>query len=138
MNKPRYTIYKTRTPIMIDGKIDGKIWDKAPWSDRFIDLISGEPVIFDTRVKCLWDEENLYLAVKVDNTNTLGNQTEKVELTLGEAVLTVDMVNKTVTGLTGIEAKVTDTAAEISIPFRVLDIPFAITGQTLPVFFHSL
>ena len=47
MNQPRYTIYKTRTPIVIDGKLNGKIWDKAPWSDRFIDLISGEPVIFD-------------------------------------------------------------------------------------------
>ena len=30
MNKPRYTIYKTRTPIVIDGKLNGKIWDKAP------------------------------------------------------------------------------------------------------------
>ena len=53
MINPRYTIYKTRTPILIDGKLDGKIWDKAPWSDRFIDLVSGEPVVFDTRVKCL-------------------------------------------------------------------------------------
>lgn len=62
MSKPRYTIYKTRTPITIDGKLDGKIWDQVPWSDRFVDVISGDPIILDSRVKCLWDEENLYIA----------------------------------------------------------------------------
>ncbi len=77
MTNPRYTIYKTRTPILIDGKLDGKIWDKAPWSDRFIDLVSGEPVIFDTRVKCLWDDENLYIAFRAEEPFVTGQLTER-------------------------------------------------------------
>ena len=77
MINPRYTIYKTRTPIPIDGKLDGKIWDKATWSDRFIDLVSGEPVVFDTRVKCLWDDENLYIAFRAEEPFVTGQLTER-------------------------------------------------------------
>jgi len=84
MIKPRYTIYKTRTPIVIDGKLNGKIWDKAPWSDRFIDLISGEPVIFDTRVKCLWDEENLYIAFWAEEPFVTGKLTERDSIIFSE------------------------------------------------------
>ena len=72
-----YTVYQTRTPIEINGRLDGKIWDRVPFSDRFIDVVSGEPVIFDTRVKCLWDKENLYIAFYAQEPFVTGKLTER-------------------------------------------------------------
>ena len=84
-----YTCYKTKTPIAIDGKIDKKVWDKAPWSPRFVDLISGQPAFFDTRVKCLWDERNLYVAFWAQEPFVAGQLTERDSIIFGENDLEV-------------------------------------------------
>lgn len=62
----RYTAYRVREPIKIDGRLDEPAWQRAPRSARFVDILSGKPVVHDTRVSLLWDDENLYLAYRVE------------------------------------------------------------------------
>ena len=89
MDNIRYTCYKTRTPIRLDGRLDGKIWDKAPWSDRFVDLVDGNPGPFDTRCKCLWDDENLYIAFWAEEPFVSASLTERDSIIFGENDLEV-------------------------------------------------
>ena len=72
-----YTVYRSNEKILADGRISGAAWDAAPWSDRFVDLITGAPAIFDTRVKCLWDDENLYIAFRAEEPFVTGELTER-------------------------------------------------------------
>jgi len=76
MKYPRYTIYKTRSAVPMNGRLEG-IWQQAPWSDRFVDVISGDPIILDSRVKCLWDEENLYIGFWSQEPFLAGDLTER-------------------------------------------------------------
>lgn len=58
-----YVIYKTSSEIEIDGKGNEDSWKQASWTSDFRDIEGGnkaEPQ-FRTRVKMLWDDENLYL-----------------------------------------------------------------------------
>lgn len=57
-----YKCYRTRSPLLIDGKLDEAAWQKAPQSPRFIDVIGGNPGIYDTRSALLWDDQHLYIA----------------------------------------------------------------------------
>lgn len=62
----RYTAYHIREPIKIDGHLDEPAWQNAPRSPRFIDILTGQPTLHDTRVTLLWDDENLYLGYRVE------------------------------------------------------------------------
>ncbi|GAB3317028.1 hypothetical protein GCM10027299_07950 [Larkinella ripae] len=62
----QYTAYRTAQPLVIDGKLDEKIWTKIPRSPRFVDLVSGKPVIHDTRAAVCWDADHLYIAFWVE------------------------------------------------------------------------
>ena len=62
----RYTARHVSEPIRIDGKLDEPAWQHAPRSPRFIDIISGQPEIHDTRAAVLWDEKNLYVAYWIE------------------------------------------------------------------------
>ena len=61
-----YTCFRTPTPIQIDGSLDKAAWQKAPKSARFVDMVSGNPGLFDTRTAALWDDENLYVAFWIE------------------------------------------------------------------------
>jgi hypothetical protein len=61
-----YTAYRVTDPITIDGKLDEDAWQKAPTSPRFVDILSGEPSALDTRASVLWDDDNLYVAFRVE------------------------------------------------------------------------
>jgi hypothetical protein len=61
-----YTAYSVSEPIRIDGRLDEKAWSQAPRSPRFVDIITGQPAIHDTRAMVLWDETNLYVAYRVE------------------------------------------------------------------------
>ena len=45
------TCYRTAGPIRVDGHLDEAAWLKAPKSTRFVDMASGAPGFFDTRVR---------------------------------------------------------------------------------------
>ena len=62
-----YTCYRTAQKITADGLLDEPDWSLAEWSDDFTD-ITGNPGLkpaLKTRVKMLWDDENLYVAAEL-------------------------------------------------------------------------
>jgi hypothetical protein len=56
-----YTCYRTRAPIVIDGRLADPAWQQAPRSPRFVDMVTGDPAFFDTRAAALWDDQYLYI-----------------------------------------------------------------------------
>src|SRR5262245_37394561 len=65
-NIARYMALRVTEPICIDGKLDEPAWRSAPTSPRFVDIITGKPVIHDTRAAVLWDEQYLYVSYRVE------------------------------------------------------------------------
>eukprot|EP01089_Gocevia_fonbrunei_P002709 TRINITY_DN12616_c0_g1_i2.p1 TRINITY_DN12616_c0_g1~~TRINITY_DN12616_c0_g1_i2.p1 ORF type:complete len:310 (+),score=35.96 TRINITY_DN12616_c0_g1_i2:149-1078(+) len=74
---PKYNAYKVSSPPQIDGRLDDLVWQTAPTSPRFRDLISGEKTIYDTRAAVLWDEEYLYIAYWIEEPNVQATLTER-------------------------------------------------------------
>lgn len=50
---------------------------RRPGSRAFIDLISGEPALYDTRAAVLWDEQSLYVAFWVEEPDVRATLTER-------------------------------------------------------------
>jgi hypothetical protein len=73
----RYTCYRTREPLVIDGRLDEAAWRQAPASQAFVDIVTGEPAWFDTRVRLLWDERYLYFGFTAEETDVWGTLTER-------------------------------------------------------------
>lgn len=59
----QYTILKTSEKIHVDGKDNDKAWSKAPWTEMFTDIVSGDQNRSSniTRCKLLWNDQFLYL-----------------------------------------------------------------------------
>jgi len=79
-SKPEtYYVQKAQIPIEIDGKDDEISWAKAPWTNAFKDIegTSKPTPSFDTRVKMLWDNENLYLFAKLEEPHINGYLRQK-------------------------------------------------------------
>ncbi len=60
-----YQCVRAPRTVMIDGVISENEWGTAPWSDAFVDIEgnSRRPrPRFETRMKMMWDDENLYVA----------------------------------------------------------------------------
>ncbi len=62
----RYTAFKIQQAPRIDGRLDEAVWRHAPKSPRYTDILTGGPVIHDTRAMILWDDENLYIGVQAE------------------------------------------------------------------------
>lgn len=63
-----YVVYQTISEIEIDGKINDASWGNAAWTEVFLD-IEGEKMpkpLHQTRVKMLWDEENIYILAELE------------------------------------------------------------------------
>jgi hypothetical protein len=76
-----YTCYRTAGPIIIDGKLDELSWKLAPRSSRFVDIVTGKPAWFDTRVAILWDDDCLYFGFSAEETDvwaTLAQRDSKI------------------------------------------------------------
>ncbi len=75
--KPKsYVAYHTIDTITIDGKAEEASWKKAPWSDFFIDIEGIKKPTYDTRMKMLWDENNVYFFAQLDEPHVWGDITE--------------------------------------------------------------
>jgi hypothetical protein len=61
-----YTCARTPKPPTIDGDLDKPAWKAARKSERFVDLVTGEPGWHDTRMACLWDERALYVGFWIE------------------------------------------------------------------------
>ncbi len=58
-----YTAYHVSEPITINGRLDEPAWRRAPHSPRYADIISGKRALFDTYAQIVWDDQNLYIGV---------------------------------------------------------------------------
>jgi hypothetical protein len=72
-----YTCYRTAGPLTIDGKLDEPSWQLAPRSRRFVDIVTGKPAWFDTRVAILWDDEYLYFGLTAEEPNVWATLTAR-------------------------------------------------------------
>jgi hypothetical protein len=72
-----YTCYRTREALRIDGTLSAQAWKKAPKSGRFVDMVTGDPALFDTRMAALWDDENFYVGYWVDEPFVAAQHTER-------------------------------------------------------------
>jgi len=61
----RYTAYRVNEPIRIDGELNEAVWQRAPRSPRFIDIITGARAIHDTHAMVVWDDTHLYVAYRI-------------------------------------------------------------------------
>jgi hypothetical protein len=60
-NIPRtYVAYNTMETITVDGKMTELAWQKVQWSQLFKDIEGEKAARYQTRVKMIWDEDNLY------------------------------------------------------------------------------
>ncbi|MEN8126982.1 MAG: sugar-binding protein [Planctomycetota bacterium] len=75
-----YICMKTDDRIKIDGKLDEPSWQKAEWSQPHVDIRGiqwPEQPCYETKVKMLWDDENLYIAAKLDEPHVWATITER-------------------------------------------------------------
>ncbi len=77
---PHYTAYRISGPLQIDGRLDEDSWKLAPRSSRFVDLMSGQPTIHDTRTAVLWDDDYLYVGFWVEEPQVTATLTERDSL----------------------------------------------------------
>jgi hypothetical protein len=73
----RYRCRRTRRPPIIDGGLDDECWTRAGFSPRFVDLVTGVPGFFDTRMSAVWDEDAFYVAYRVEEPNVQARLTER-------------------------------------------------------------
>lgn len=74
---PHYTAHRINSAIQIDGKLDESVWQEAPRSSPFRDLVSGQNTIHDTRAAVLWDDDFLYVGYWIEEPNLQATLTER-------------------------------------------------------------
>ncbi len=70
-----YTCYFTPEPLTIDGSGSEAAWQKAQWTEDFVD-IEGDArpsPTWRTRTKLLWDKENLYIYAELQEPDLWGD-----------------------------------------------------------------
>ncbi len=73
-----YTCRKrTGQPLLINGDLTKPDWQQAKKSHRFVDMVTGEPGLYDTRSAALWDDTNLYIAFWAEEPFVSATQTER-------------------------------------------------------------
>ncbi len=72
-----YTCYRAAGPLVIDGRLDEPSWLAAPRSSRFVDIVTGDPAWFDTRVALLWDDSYLYFGFTAEEPNVQATLTAR-------------------------------------------------------------
>jgi Carbohydrate family 9 binding domain-like len=72
-----YVVQHTDAALKIDGNIDEAAWQKARWTDDFVDIegsLKPRPT-FRTQVKMLWNDSTLFIAAKLQEPNVWATQT---------------------------------------------------------------
>ena len=78
-NPRTYTAFKPIDSIIIDGKLDEKSWQKALFTEPFVDIEGDlKPIPYlETKVKILWDNEFLYLGAVIKEPHIWANLRER-------------------------------------------------------------
>ena len=75
---PRRTVvYRTPTPLEIDGRLTEPAWTAAAWSEPFIDIDGVRSVPLATRVKMLWDDRFFYIGADLEEPHLWGTLQER-------------------------------------------------------------
>jgi hypothetical protein len=72
-----YTCQRTKDPITVDGRLKESCWQKAPRSPRFVDMVTGAPGFWDTRMAALWDDNHLYVGYWIEEPDIRAGFTER-------------------------------------------------------------
>jgi hypothetical protein len=75
----RYTCYRAKGPIIIDGHLNEPSWHCAPWTSLFVDIegdVRPRPW-FGTRAMMLWDDEYFYVAASLEEPDVWGTLTAR-------------------------------------------------------------
>ena len=75
----RYICYRAAPGLTIDGKLDEPSWEKAPWTEFFVDIegdLKPKPR-FKTRAKMLWDDEYFYVAADMEEPHLWATVTQR-------------------------------------------------------------
>jgi hypothetical protein len=64
-------------PLEIDGDLTRAPWAAAPRSSPFVDMVTGEPALYDTRVACLHDDRFFYVAYWIEEPQVRATLTER-------------------------------------------------------------
>ncbi len=73
----RYVCLRTGVPPALDGRLESAAWGRVERSPRFVDLVTGAPGPFDTRMAALWDDRFFYVAFWVEEPNVQARLTER-------------------------------------------------------------
>lgn len=84
--KKSYVVYKTPEAIAIDGRAGENSWEKAEWTDLFVDIEgeNKELPTYTTKVKMLWDDENLYILAELTEPHIWAYYTEHDQIVYHE------------------------------------------------------
>jgi hypothetical protein len=69
-----YVCYYTSDSLVIDGSASETVWQKAPWTEDFLDIegtVRPRP-FFRTRARMLWDARNLYIYAELEEPDLQG------------------------------------------------------------------
>ena len=58
---------RTPEPITVDGRLDESVWSRVPWTESFGMMHDGSPTPYETRLAMVWDDDNLYVAYRVED-----------------------------------------------------------------------
>lgn len=74
---PRYAARRCSAAPVVDGKLDDDAWREINKTDRFVDLISGNETLYDTRAAITWDDQCLYIAFWVEEPDVQAKYTNR-------------------------------------------------------------
>ncbi len=72
-----YNAKKITQTILVDGNINKDIWNRAEWSNRFVDMVTGDAGMYNTQVAILWNDTHVYLAFKAEEPFVEAKLTER-------------------------------------------------------------
>lgn len=75
----QYVCYRTSEPLVIDGELTEVAWQKAPWTDLFVDIEGNEKPApsYATQAKMLWDDDYLYIGAFLEEPHLWATLTER-------------------------------------------------------------
>lgn len=79
MPRHTYVCVQAKTPVTIDGRLDDEAWQRAEWTEEFVDIegkFKPRPR-YRTRAKMLWDDQYLYVAAQMQEQHVWGTLTKR-------------------------------------------------------------
>jgi hypothetical protein len=78
-NPETYICYHTSETINVDGKMDETDWQKAPWTNLFVDIEGDKQPkpLFPAKAKMLWDKEYFYVVAEITEPHIWANLTKR-------------------------------------------------------------